>query len=397
MTQAIILLTVVLFVVAMFLLYRVQVLAGILKGPEDDRENATNNWMGIMLFAFFIIGIGAMFFYGVKYWDDMIIPTASEHAVGLESSFWVSMGFIIVAMVFTNFLLMYFAFAYRFKKSRKAKFYPDNHKLELVWTVIPAAVLSVLIFTGWRDWSGVMDKAPSDAMVVEIRGEQFAWQARYPGADKVLGKVDYRRIDPTNQFGLLCEDPASKDDFFAREIHLPVGKPVLFKIRARDVLHSVFAPHFRVKMDAVPGMPTKFWFTPTVTTKEMNKQLTEQSQLPKNPDGSTKPFRYELVCAEVCGKGHFNMKKIIVVETEEEYQAWLKEQKSFMGENPEVCGGPVMPEEPAVEVKPEENIEAGQEGEEMNPEEVNPEVGDATPEMVEVKPEVEVNEPAVEE
>ena len=111
MIQGIIIVTVVLFVLAMFLLYRVQVLASIVKGDdEDDRENATNNWMGLLLFAFFTIGTIAMFYYGFVYWDDMMIPIASEHGVELDTGFWVSMGFIIAAMVITNFLLLFFAY-----------------------------------------------------------------------------------------------------------------------------------------------------------------------------------------------------------------------------------------------------------------------------------------------
>ena len=119
------------------------------------------------------------------------------------------------------------------------------------------------------------------------------------------------------------------------------GKPVLFKIRARDVLHSVFVPHFRLKMDAVPGMPTRFWFVPTKTTAEMREELSQGND-PKwaevDPDtGSPKweNFNYELACTEVCGKGHFSMRLIVVVDEPAEYEKWKSEQKSWLSNNPD--------------------------------------------------------------
>ena len=117
---------------------------------------------------------------------------------------------------------------------------------------------------------------------------------------------------------------AIKDiDIEKREIHIPKGKPVLFKIRARDVLHSVYVPAFRLKMDAVPGMPTKFWFIPTKSTADMREET-------GNPD-----FNYELACAEICGDGHFTMRMVIVVDEPADYEKWKKEQQTWLSKNPE--------------------------------------------------------------
>ena len=104
---------------------------------------------------------------------------------------------------------------------------------------------------------------------------------------------------------------------------LAKGKPVLFKIRARDVLHSVFAPHFRLKMDAVPGMPTKFWFVPTVSTEEMRAKT-------GNPE-----FNYEIACTEICGRGHFSMRMLVVVDDEETYKKWKLSQEAWLKQNPD--------------------------------------------------------------
>jgi len=132
--------------------------------------------------------------------------------------------------------------------------------------------------------------------------------------DGKLGKHDFRSINSKNQFGIDLNDEKGYDDFMPLNIHVPVGREVLLRIRAKDVLHSVFIPHLRVKMDAVPGMPTQFKFTPTKTTDEMRSLLT-------NPE-----FNYEIACAEICGKGHFGMKHILVIDTPEDYEKWYKEQ-----------------------------------------------------------------------
>jgi len=153
---------------------------------------------------------------------------------------------------------------------------------------------------------------------------QFGWLTRYPGPDGNLGAYDFRLISSENEWGMDFNDKASFDDFTSsdRVLRLPKGRPVLFKIRARDVLHSVYAPHFRLKMDAVPGMPTRFWFVPTKTTAEMRKEL-------NNPK-----FNYELACAEVCGRGHFGMRMIIEVLDDAEYKKWYSSQQSHFSKNP---------------------------------------------------------------
>jgi cytochrome c oxidase subunit 2 len=176
---------------------------------------------------------------------------------------------------------------------------------------------------GYRTWSDITAPAPKDAVVLEITGKQFNWIARYPGKDGKLGTYNYKLIDATNEVGIDFSDKSSFDDFLPREIHVPKGKPVQFKIRARDVLHSVFLPHFRQKMDAVPGMPTTFWFTPIYTTEEM-KSITG------NPN-----FKYELACTEVCGRGHFGMKFLLVVDEPEDFEKWYASQEAFLKKNPD--------------------------------------------------------------
>ncbi len=305
-----------------WMVYRIQTLVSVVKG-SDKKIASSSNKINALLFVLFMIGSGIlMFWYSIKEFDNYQLPIASEHGVVTDNLFWITMAVTGLIFLVTHVLLFIFPYKYQYKEDRKASFYPDNNKLEIIWTTVPGVVLAVLVFTGWMAWSDITAPAPENAHVVEIMGYQFAWEVRYPGADNVLGDYDYRLITALNSHGVDFTDVNSIDDFPSPKVVIPKGEPVLFKIRARDVLHSVFAPHMRLKMDAVPGMPTRFWFVPTKTTAEMRAEL-------GNPE-----FEYEIACTEICGRGHFSMKKVIEVVEPAEYQAWLSEQQSFIKQNP---------------------------------------------------------------
>ena len=310
-----------------WMVYRIQTLVSVVKG--SDRKIASgSNKVNAILFLVFLVGSGAlMFWYSIKECDNYQMPVASEHGVITDELFWITMAVTGIVFLITHVLLFIFPYKYQYKEGRKAAFYPDNHKLELIWTAVPGVVMAGLVISGWMAWSDITAPAPEKAHVVEIMGYQFAWDVRYPGKDNVLGDYDYRLINASNSHGIDFTDKNSIDDFPSPRVVIPKGEPVLFKIRARDVLHSVFAPHMRLKMDAVPGMPTRFWFVPTKTTAEMRAEL-------KNPE-----FEYEIACTEICGRGHFSMKKIIEVVEPAEYQKWLSEQKSFLQQNPSLAEG----------------------------------------------------------
>ncbi|RYZ37244.1 MAG: cytochrome c oxidase subunit II [Sphingobacteriales bacterium] len=253
----------------------------------------------------------------------MIIPVATEHGRATDNLFWITMGVIGFVFVITQVLLFWYSYKYQHSDSRKAYYYPHNNKLEVIWTMIPAIVMALLVFQGWKTWAQITSAAPADSEIIEVVGKQFNWMVRYPGKDGKLGVVKHTLINSVNEFGMDFNDKNSMDDFTPMEIHVPVGRPVLFKIRARDVLHSVYVPHFRLKMDAVPGMATKFWFVADKTTLQMQEET-------GNPN-----FKYELACAEICGRGHFAMRMMVVVEEEAEYQKWLANQKAFAETNPD--------------------------------------------------------------
>jgi cytochrome c oxidase subunit 2 len=226
---------------------------------------------------------------------------------------------IVTGIVFllTQVLLFWFAFKYQYSEKRTSYFFPHNNKLELLWTVVPAIFLTVLVGFGLFYWFKITGDAPKDSQIVEITGKQFNWMMRYPGKDNVLGRKNYRLTDASsgNALGVDWEDGASHDDIEASEMHLVVGKPVQLVINAQDVIHDVGLVHFRLKMDAVPGIPTTLWFTPKYTTTQM-KEIT-----------GNKDFVYEISCDQICGSGHYSMRGVIIVETQEEHDAWMAGKK----------------------------------------------------------------------
>lgn len=287
-----------------------------------DVTPASQKINGTLMLGFLIVGLVAVIWSAVALSKDFLPPAVTEHGVAIDNLILITL--IITGIVFfvTQIALFYFSFRYRKEKNTKAYFFPINYRMEIIWTVIPAVTFIVFFILGSKAAQEIYEAPPEDAVVLEIVGQQFSWMVRYPGADGKLGDFDFRMIDAQNSFGLDLSDEASFDDFTPMQMVIPKNRTVELKIRSRDVIHSVFIPHFRVKMDAVPGMPTRFKFIPTATTEEMREKL-------GNPD-----FNYELACAELCGRGHFAMKFIIRVVEEEEYRQWYDSQVPWLAKNP---------------------------------------------------------------
>ncbi len=317
------LLAAVLLVLTLVVLNRMSVFTkGFASSQVADTPGMANKINAALLPIVFLLGSIAGVWSFIEAAPKFLPSPSSEHGVHTDTMFWWFMAIVTTAFFLTSVLLFVFAFKYQYDPKRRATFYPVNHRLELAWTVIPAIVMAIMVFMGWRVWRDITSEAPADAYVIEVTGKQFNWIARYPGVDNnKLGSYNYKLIDATNEVGIDLTDENSFDDVISNTLYIPKGVPVLLKIRARDVLHSVFLPHLRVKMDAVPGMPTKFWFKATKTTDEMKAETND----PK--------FEYRLNCTEICGQGHFSMKMNVVVLEEEEFQAWLKTQKSFLATN----------------------------------------------------------------
>jgi len=306
----------------------------------SDKDNNKQGYY-MLAFVFFIYGLLIYCFWE---WSDVLLPVAaSEHGLETDQLFLVTWILIFVTGIFTQWLLHYFAFAYRGSKEKKALFYAENHKLEFIWTIIPVVVLAGLIIYGLFTWSDIMSfDDDDDPLVIELYAYQFDWRARYSGDDNTLGEANVRLIEGVNQLGVDISDPNAQDDKVVNELHIPIGRKVLFKMRSQDVLHSAYMPHFRAQMNCVPGMVTQFAFTPNMTTEDMRLEedvITKVENInvlrtEKNIGLAAKgeealemyEFDFLLLCNKICGSNHFNMQMKIVVETEDEYNAWIAQQ-----------------------------------------------------------------------
>ena len=303
----------------------------ILRGEERSRKQS-NKINAFLLLAFLIVGLFGVYYCNEQLKDKILGEPYSDHGYYIDLMLYITLAITGVVFFLTQIALFWFSYKYQESDNRKAYFYPHNNKLELIWTAIPAITLTILVGFGIYYWFRITGDAPKDAMVVEITGSQFKWEYRYPGEDGILGKKYYKEVSDakSNPLGQLWDDPANHDDIYGTgEMHLVVGKPVKLVINAKDVIHDVGLPHFRMKMDAVPGTPTTMWFTPTKTTKQVREETGDPE------------FVYEISCDQMCGRGHYSMRGTIVVETQEEYDAWMAQQEpQYVRANPKPEAAP---------------------------------------------------------
>tara|TARA_R110002073_G_scaffold40547_5_gene115238 strand:- start:387828 stop:388865 length:1038 start_codon:yes stop_codon:yes gene_type:complete len=306
------------------------------------KENNINGWLMLGLLGF-INGLMLYTLYGAK---DVLLPQLSASAEGyhIDILFKVSMTMILVVQFILQAIIFYFSFKYRGLKDTKALFFADSHKLEMWWTITPAIVLTFMIIYGLWTWNKVMDASEADnPLIIELYAKQFQWEARYAGEDNTLGAANVRFIKGINTMGVDMDDKNSADDIplvadptsFVKELHLPKGRKVIFKLRSQDVLHSAYMPHFRAQMNCVPGMITQIAYTPTVTTAEMREYPDTKSkfehinELRRELGKDEVEFDYLLLCNKICGNSHYNMQLKIVVEEEADFENWLATQKTF--------------------------------------------------------------------
>lgn len=284
------------------------------------------DWNKIMAIGFGIFLVVGM--YGA-YWEytvqgSMILPdAASEHGKKIDEMFNITLIITTIVFVGTQIMLFGFAYIYRGSQLRKAYFLPHNNTIEKLWTIIPAVVLTILVVFGSITWKNIQDVPVKDqrsALNVDVTAHQFAWEVRYPGRDNRLGLKNSKLVSSNNKVGVDFKDKNSYDDLTADEIVVPVNKPVRINLIAQDVIHSFYLPWFRVQINAVPGLPTFFQFTPTITTDDMRTKMDNQT------------FEYKLYCNKICGGNHFNMQKVFRVVKEAEYQDWISKQKPYLND-----------------------------------------------------------------
>ena len=339
---------------------------------KNEVTDSSNNINGIFLLIAGIVLL-VFFFWQRAEWMHLTLQTpASEHGVIIDKLWDTTMGLIMFVFLLLTPMLFGIAYYFRGRQDRKASFITHNNKLEIFWTAIPAVVLLALISYGLNVWGKIVNQDVSDAIVVEVYAKQFGWSARYAGEDNKLGSANVRYVGGRNELGVISkntkqsqikavdekidkllaeiensDNPAEKklksarveklekkrktlltyfittseeqllaaeDDVVTKELHLPVGKKVLFKFRSQDIIHSAFLPHFRVQMNCVPGTTTQFAFTPTVTSEDMKKEMDNEL------------FDYVLLCNKICGNAHYNMQMKVIVESEEDFNKWMESQ-----------------------------------------------------------------------
>lgn len=238
----------------------------------------------------------------------------TEHGRQVDDAFMLTLVFTGVIFLLAQAALGYAVWKFRRRSEEHAMDLHGNNTLELTWTGLAAVIFIGLAFAGLSAWAEVrfIDQravAPTpDRTVIEVTGQQFVWNMRYAGDDNQFGPIDFLKADDAggNPVGVDRGHPDGADDIMVPEMRVPVNKEVELILKSKDVLHNFFVPELRIKLDTVPGIVGKLRFTPDTMGK------------------------YEIVCSELCGLGHYKMRSFLHVVSEEEYNAWMKEQAEFL-------------------------------------------------------------------
>ncbi len=253
--------------------------------------------------ALIVIVLGSVIFHFWSPWTQT--PIASNWGT-IDDTMAITLIITGVVFILINFFVAYAVWKFRHSKTRKAHYEPENKRLEWWLTGLTSLGIIAMLAPGLYVYADFV-QVPEDAMEVEVVGQQWSWGFRFAGNDGKLGKSDISHISLDNSFGLDPNDATGLDDrlVHASELVLPLGKPVKLLLRSKDVLHDFYVPNFRVKMDMVPGSVSYIWFTPT------------------------RPGTFDILCAEFCGNGHFNMRGKVTVVPPQDFETWLASQETF--------------------------------------------------------------------
>jgi cytochrome c oxidase subunit II len=246
-------------------------------------------------------------------------PIASEHGAQIDLSLtWVHW---LMVVLFVGWIVFFGYCLWRFRAGRNpVASHTGAQTNASSWLEGGVALAEAVLLIGlsiplWAD--RVAEFPPeADSVVVRVVAEQFAWNVHYPGPDGVFGQTSIDKIDlQSNPLGIDRADPAAKDDVTTvNQLRLPVGKPAIVHLSAKDVIHSFGLPEFRIKQDAIPGIEIPVWWVPTVTTAAMRERLGKPE------------FVYEIACAQLCGIGHATMRGFVTIQEPAEFDQWMAEQ-----------------------------------------------------------------------
>ena len=253
--------------------------------------------------ALIVLVVASLLFHFLSPWT--FTPIASNWGM---IDLTVDITFVVTGIVFVavNLFMAYAIIRYRHREGARAKYEPENKKLEFWLTVGTTIGVAAMLIPGLFVWAQFV-AVPEGATEVEAVGQQWRWSFRLPGKDGEFGTTDAKLFSVENPYGIIPDDPDGRDDVLVDDaiLHIPLGEPVLFWLRSKDVLHNFTVAQFRVKMDLVPGLETYMWLEPT------------------------KVGEYEVLCEELCGIAHHSMRARVVVDEPEDYQAWLDSQPTF--------------------------------------------------------------------
>jgi cytochrome c oxidase subunit 2 len=246
-------------------------------------------------------------------------PAASAHAGEIDQMMVLVHWLMLVLFVGWGAFFLYALVRFRRGANPKANYLGAKGKLSKGLEVAVAVVeVVLLVFYAIPAWARRVQNLPSEseAVVVRVVGQQFAWEVHYPGPDGKFGRTDVKLVSADNPLGLDRSDPDAKDDFNSEnQMHVQVNRPVLVHLSSKDVIHSFGLYEMRVKQDAVPGLQIPVWFIPTVSTAEMRARTGKAD------------FDYEIACSQLCGLGHFRMRGFLVVDSADDYQKWMADQQ----------------------------------------------------------------------
>lgn len=258
---------------------------------------------GALAILIWLITLAAMVLFSGKLgWFPEAI---SEHGPAMDAQFMRTLVVVAIAFVSSQVVLGWYVWRYRDTGKGEVIYTHGNTKFEIGIALVVAVVFVIVAAMGQQVWAQLhLQDAPADAVQIEVTGQQFAWNIRYPGADGKFGRTDPKLInDQENPVGIDLKDAAAKDDIVSlNRMAIPVNKPIQLILRAKDVTHSFFVPALRFKQDTVPGLAIPVHFK------------------------ALKTGEYEIACAELCGLGHYKMKGYLMVMEDAPYAAWLKDR-----------------------------------------------------------------------
>lgn len=238
-----------------------------------------------------------------------IVPNASEHGLAIEHMLEMCHWFMLILFVGWGVFFLYTLVKFRREKNPKAVYHglqghASTHAEFSVVLIEAALILGFAIPLWGKRVSEMPDQ--SEAMRVRAVGEQYAWNFHYAGPDGKFCRQDASLVSASNPLGLDPNDPDGKDDIISKnELHVVNQKPVVVEVTSKDVIHAVCVPHLRIAQDAIPGSKVPLWFRPIRTGK------------------------FEIVCGQLCGAGHYAMRSHVIVERQEEFDAFVKEQSAM--------------------------------------------------------------------